>query len=440
MDQEVVSPSVIITPEITNKLASEEVQLLQKELSNVREEMLNNPYVLEALRVLPVRGYRSAIGSYWNAVVDDLRKKIIHRSLDLFNKEIKPRKDVKIYEDFQDHVLDADLIEGAYKIGVIGWEAKKLLQQARETRNVFDGHPNSSDPSLIKVLNLIGDCNKYVLSQEYPTPIVDINAYLSKLESLNYDRNTISAEQALGDLPSIYKSELINKLYTAYTDENSSTTLRANIEFCIPILWNVLSQEDRQQVGRRLDRDIVSGDREKILNGTNFFTKVDGLKYVSNATRKVLFEPVIKQLEENLDDWDKEGAIVLQIEKFGSNIPEILIPRYVSALTLTYVGYKGSSLHFSRRNFYSDVASPVVQRLFEKFDDRTAQSFVDTIKTNAKLKARIQSSPEKLSRLRTLANILLNRLSLREDVKVFLELLRDETKTDEFYRNLRSWS
>ncbi|WP_412979042.1 hypothetical protein [Nostoc sp. UIC 10607] len=231
MNEEAIIPqSGIISSEITSKIATEELQLLQKELLNVREEMLDNPYVLEALRVLQVRGYRSAIGSYWNAVVDDLRNKIIHRSLDLFNKEVKPRKEIKAYEDFQDYVLDHELIEGAYKIGVIGWEAKKLLQQARETRNLFDGHPKSTDPSLIKVLNLISDCNKYVLSQEYPTPIVDIDAYLIKLESSTYNRNEISAEQALGDLPSVYKTELMNKLYTAYTEDSSSTTLRHQVK------------------------------------------------------------------------------------------------------------------------------------------------------------------------------------------------------------------
>ena len=89
-------------------------------IANVREEMADNPYLTEALRVLPVGGYRSAIGSFWNAVVDDLRNKILFRSVKLFNKAVSPRREVKTYEDFQNHVSDDELIEGAYKIGVIG--------------------------------------------------------------------------------------------------------------------------------------------------------------------------------------------------------------------------------------------------------------------------------------------------------------------------------
>jgi len=68
--------------------------------------MRDNPYIAETLRVLPVGGFRSAIGSFWNAVVDDLRNKIAHRSLPLFNKSVTIGRDIKTYEDFQNHVTD----------------------------------------------------------------------------------------------------------------------------------------------------------------------------------------------------------------------------------------------------------------------------------------------------------------------------------------------
>lgn len=62
------------------------IRLFEHALVGVREDAKDNPYLEEALRVLPVGGYRSAIGSVWNAVVDDLRGKIIYRSVELFNK------------------------------------------------------------------------------------------------------------------------------------------------------------------------------------------------------------------------------------------------------------------------------------------------------------------------------------------------------------------
>src|SRR4051812_10996616 len=111
-------------PAVSN---SEIEPLIRRTVLRVREDIIDNPYIQEALRVLPVGGYRSAIGCFWNAVVDDLRNKVIHRSLPLFNKAVPQRREIKTYEDFQNFVNDDDLIEGAYKTGVIGWEASKLL-------------------------------------------------------------------------------------------------------------------------------------------------------------------------------------------------------------------------------------------------------------------------------------------------------------------------
>src|SRR5438105_13533443 len=144
--------ALAMIPTVEKRISVKEadfVPLFERCLNSVRPDLRDNPYILEGLRVLPVGGYRSAIGSFWNAVVDDLRNKIMARSLSLFNKSIQPPREVKTYEDFQNFISDDQLIEGAYKIGVIGWEASKMLKQAKETRHVFDGHPKSSEPSVL---------------------------------------------------------------------------------------------------------------------------------------------------------------------------------------------------------------------------------------------------------------------------------------------------
>ena len=61
-------------------LPAEKVEYLQRELTNVREELIGNKYIEEARLVLKAGGLRSAIGCYWNAVSDDLRRKIIQLS------------------------------------------------------------------------------------------------------------------------------------------------------------------------------------------------------------------------------------------------------------------------------------------------------------------------------------------------------------------------
>lgn len=427
--QELVTTNPIAT------IDADAVAHISKEIGYVREDIRDCSYLAEARRVLPVRGYRSAIGSYWNAVVDDLRKKVIHRSLDLFNKEMRPRKNIERYEDFQDHLTDYELIEGAYKIGVLSWEARKMLQQARETRNLFDGHPQSSEPGLLKVLSLISDCNKYVLSEEFPPSIIDISEYISLMDSSDFSNNHLAVDQAFSDLPQVYKNELINRLYGSYEGENISSDLRGNIEFCSPILWKTLTKEDKAQIGKRFDKTVLSGDAKRIARSQAFMQHVAGMMYVSVATRRIIIEPIVTSLAEALDSWSEEARLAQQLKQYASFMPTELLDSYVAAITKTYVGYRGGSAQWSRTTFYSNGAAPAVQEMFESFDSSAVDSFVNVVKTDPVLRRRIAARGQ-LNRLRVLAEILQERRLGSESSKDFLTVLCDAERTGELYAQL----
>lgn len=430
-----MSSQELITTSLVTTIDADAVAHISKEIGYVREEVRDCSYLAEARRVLPVKGYRSTIGSYWNAVVDDLRKKVIHRSLDLFNKETKPRRNIERYEDFQDHITDFDLIEGAYKIGVLSWEARKMLQQARETRNLFDGHPQSSEPGLLKVLSLISDCNKYVLSEDFPPSIIDISEYISQMDTPDFSRNYLAVDQAFSDLPLVYKNELINRLYGSYEGENISSDLRGNIEFCSPILWKALTKEDKSQIGKRFEKTILSGDAKRIERGQAFILHVAGMMYVSVATRRILIEPIVTSLAESLDNWGEEARLAQHLKQYASFIPSELLHSYVGAITKTYVGYRGGSAQWSRTSFYSNGAAQPVQEMFESFDSSAVDSFVDVVKTDPVLRRRI-TAREQLSRLRVLAEILQERALGSDTSKMFLALLCDADRTGELYAQL----
>lgn len=425
-----------VEPVIDIVIPGDKIDYLQRELTNVREDYSDNKYVIEARKVLAAGGLRSTIGAYWNAVVDDLRFKIIHRSLDLFNKEIKPRREIKKYEDFQDYVNDIDLIDGAYKIGVISWEAHKILQQARETRNIYYGHPDSSDPTLFKVFNMIADCNRFVLSQEYPSAIIDVNEYITTMDSDTFNKHEIAVEQAFTDLPSIYKEEMTNRLFAMYISESASVRLKGNIEFSFPILWKVIPKEVRKQIGGRYDKLIIEGNKDRLDMATDLLVSVNGLRYVSGASRKILFEPAIKRLEDNLDNWAEEGKAVSYLQRLGYNIPSEYITRYVTALTLTYVGFKGGSYTAARTTFYSDAAAPRISEMFETFDNASVEAFIETMKTSSTLRSRIRNVGQ-LNRLRTLGEILLNKPEIRDDLKSFLDVLVDREETTAFFDSIK---
>ncbi|MCI6998742.1 MAG: hypothetical protein MR936_18705 [Eubacterium sp.] len=408
-------------------------QLIKRAVLQVRPDMQDNPYILEALKVLPVGGYRSAIGAFWNAVVDDLRNKIIFRSLDLFNKEINVGHKITNYDDFINYVNDDQLIEGAYKIGVIGWEAYKLLKHSKEARHIFSGHPKSSDPSIIKVLSVIDDCIKYVLNEEYPSKIIDIDEYIDTLKTENFDRNEISITNALNDLPENYKNELINRLFTIYISPDVTSVLSSNIEFLSPLLWKVINKETKIQITRRVDQEYPRGNVLVTQKAFNFISLVKSNLYLSLNAKKYLLEPLINTLKENLDNWTVENEMVRRLSVYADIIPEELIDNYVSSITLTYVGTVGSSAQWARTDFYANGAAYYIPDMFEAFNDRMVDSFIKTLKINDILKQRIKS-PSKMRRLRNLGTIALGKCSENYPQRNVLELLVDDTKELEFQK------
>ena len=271
--------------------------------------------------------------------------------------------------------------------------------------------------------------------QEYPVPIINVNDYIIKMDTDAYDKNELAVEQAFIDLPEVYKNEMTNKIATYYIGDSISTRFRANIEFSFPILWRVLPKETRQQIGKRFDKTYLEGDAETNKKAIELLILVDGLRYLSTTTRRLIYEPKIKFLEEHLDDWAEEARAVKNLEAYGSVVPDELIGRLVSALTLTFVGYRGSSYSYSRTTFYSNAAAPTISKMFEKFDNKSAEEFVNTIQTNQILKARIRGAAQ-LNRLRALGDIILNKPEIKDNIKSFLEILVDEKQTKEFYHRI----
>ena len=400
----------------------------------IREDMRDNPYIAETLKFLRVGGYISAIGSFWNAVVDDLRNKILFRSISMFNKEMN--QNIRTYEDFQDNVNDEILIDGAYRIGIIGWEAKKVLKQAKETRHIFDGHPRSSDPGPLKALSMMEDCIKYVLSQDYPPQIINIDDYINVMGTIDFDRNEFSVTEAISDLPDTYKKELINRFFSSYINESCSSILRSNIEFVAPILWKVLPKDVMLQISKRVDNEISKANSITINYAFSFMNIVDSKKYLTTRAKKYLLAPIIEKLTDNLDNFHIEDQCVSELARYAGYIPRELLYDYVNALTQTYVGHIGSC-RYERTDFYANGASLKIPVMFESFDDESAHAFVDVIKKNKTLQRRIKNKV-KLDRLRILGEIVNRKISENFDEVEFLNLLLKEENEKSFFDTLNT--
>jgi len=287
-------------------------------------------------------------------------------------------------------------------------------------------------PSIIKVLSMMDDCIRYVLNAEYPPQLIDVDEYISTMASDTFDRNEIAIESALGDLPEIYKNELGNRLFTSYILPQATSVIRSNIEFVSPLLWKVLPKPIKIQIARRVDQEIQKGNAEITSHAFSFIEVVASQDYLSSVARNYKIKPLVENLVLAFDDFPLEDRAVHNLVKYSSMIPPDLLPDYVNGLTGTYIGRIGSSSRFSRTDFYANGAATQIPMMFEKFDDLAAQAFINSIKTNDVVKRRIKS-PVKLRRLRTLGQIVQDRVSSNFGEKSTLDALCDENREEDFF-------
>ena len=102
---------------------------------------------------------------------------------------------------------------------------------------------------------------------------------------------------------------------------------------------------------------------------------------------------------------------------------------------MTYIGYTGSSSRYSRTDFYADGAALRVPKMFQAFDDKAGAAFVAAIRGNSLLRGRI-TNPIKFNRLRSLGNIVLEKLSTKFAERGLLEALVDANAEKKFITRL----
>jgi hypothetical protein len=186
-----------------------------------------------------------------------------------------------------------------------------------------------------------------------------------------------------------------------------------------------------------VDQEIPKGDAASTEQAFAFVRVVGATAYLSPVARKYKIVPLVKELKENLDKWKEENRIIDELAPYASLIPHEALADYVYAIVHTYIGYVGHSIQYSRSDFYADDAGMQIPIMMQSFDDRSAEAFVECIKNSQILRERIQN-PAKMRRLRSLGNIVLERVSKGFGDQSILEALVNEKKEEVFIKMLPS--
>lgn len=307
----------------------------------IRDDYQADPILVKAKAAIDAGLNDSAINYFWNLTMYDLYRKIIAYGIDYFKSAINwSGAPLKTIDDLRE-VKDYQIISGAYSLGIIPAESHFYLQQCREIRNNFStAHYALGEIDTMETVNFIKNCIKYVLTLDLPAPGMQIKELLDQMEAdklKNCDKMILSIET---QAPSI-REAILHNLFSNFIKQDCSPNLKYNIRQVAPKLWEMVKDEERSNVAARYTslKEVKSEDAAK--EAEEFLKMVDGIKYIPEDNRAIIFNRYAQELLDAHFGWDnfyKEPTYAKNLVMLGYDVPQTSMKQYVLSILMSFVG------------------------------------------------------------------------------------------------------
>ncbi|MGB0663140.1 MAG: hypothetical protein ACPGMR_05065 [Pontibacterium sp.] len=401
-------------------------------------EHTKEPLFSGALGHFDASQFKGSLQGLWDLVCDDLRAKVVGRSLNYFSdclhQATYASKPLRCFEDLETSISEEQLIVGAYFSGVIGWEAQRLLRNLeREVRDAPFSHKTQS-PLPQRFHRVCEQGVDALRAAAAPAPLIEVEEYVGALSSPRFHRNMARVDAELADMPSHYLSLIAHKLYGLYIKASSSRTLRANIDCVAPILWGLLRQSVRIPINHLIQSDATwSHLAERFFRLVTVATVVP--KPLPSEYLSQLIQNVVSPYGQAQADTCCESERLMQVCALKALVPHIrqvpegCLQNLVLAAMHLYLSASQRSSGHSRFNCSAVVFIP---GLLRALSFRATRPFVQALVNDEVLRYQILS-PVLLRRLRVLSQ----QIELRHSQGMFagslIRALRNEREEPAFF-------
>lgn len=307
----------------------------------VRPEFENDTNIERAHRALTVGLTDAAINYFWNLTIFDLYKKIIAYGIDYFSTAINwEGAKLKDIEDLRE-VKDYQILSGAFSLGIISNEAHFYLQQCREIRNNFStAHYPIGELDVMETCNFIKNCIKYGLTHDLPAPGLQIKELLERLSKEKLYNGEEIIEMIHAQAQKI-KGPIMHSLFSKFIRQDCDANTKHNVKLIAPILWKEVSDDVRSTIAQKYASLKEMKDTNTEKEALAFLELVDGVSYIPETYKHILFKKAAESLIDAHFDWDnyyKEPGYAKELFMLGMDVPQTALRKYVKAILLSYIG------------------------------------------------------------------------------------------------------
>jgi hypothetical protein len=350
-------------------------------------------HIEQASRLIELGFYGHCLLDLWAAAISNLRRKIEAYGIDLFEaieSELPgARKKVKRDGDTLNErwagVDDLNVIAGAQRLGIISKKAAQQLKNVNWLRShASPAHPTDemverADVELAAVI-----VQRYVFSEGLPSPGFSVRDLIRPLKESDLANRFDIVREQLDGLNSSDRSAIVGVLTDLVCKGESPG--KANAEAFFPVVWEQAIEDVRKRVGTRyhtLWMDVSSDDSSDGNAASRLLdvlVRVNGVKYIPDPTRAILFRRAATRLAKAKDKyygWKDEEAEARTLMQLGINIPESTFSEVYREILAVWFGNRwGHSEAHKILAPFIDVLSPktirkVVRLVME--DDRVRE-------------------------------------------------------------------
>jgi hypothetical protein len=376
-------------------------------------------FVAEVRSAISANLLTAAIQMMWNAVLDDLRRKVVAFGLQHFAalEGMPPLRDAGQLEEL---LTPYQLLAGCHTLQLLDKEAYvQLLHCGQLVRGYAQSADFQSQIDRLDVLNFIKNCVKYCLAVDGPQPGIDIKSVIAAVDSGVLDANGLNVLTAALQQQPGTASTLIRLLFRRYVEEDAQSggTRDASILQVFPIAWAAAEESAKQAIANEFVRIRLSQHSElDASRAWQLLVFVDGARYLDDVVLEKYVEQgstALLAAHNGFGNFAAEGSPARNLLSLGSRIPAASRDLYLRAVLECYLG-----------NPYgvSTAALPSLEKMVDRFDASLATRAVQLLVVDPELRSTLMST-EPARRLKGLLQRIRSRIQIQEVARLADELI-----------------
>lgn len=355
----------------------------------------------QARKLFDAEFYDHSLLDIWNASIHNLRRRVEAYGVDLFLSVVKDEPGRKRYDSSGDtlnerwqDVDDLTLIGGATSLGLLNRKAGKALEMINWMRNhASPAHGTDSKVEREDVLGLALILQKNLFEAPLPDPGHSVSSLFEPVRTtvLSKEQEELLKDQVRG-----LRQQDLRICFGFMLDMlcQGPEPALTNTKTLFPLVWERATEDLRKTAGIKYHQLTInpdsdeSSDKGARVRLLDFLIQVNGIQYIPDAARAVLYRHAAKQLAKAKDTsygWASEVTAARTLKQLGPSVPSICFEEiYQEILTVWCGNYWGRS-----------GANPYLQPFLDRLNTDQIRTVVAMFKGNARVRDELfQNKPK----------------------------------------------